>query len=127
MISTAPSLFAMPVDDEGRLWAFEGYRCHHHRRFAVSGTGHSSQRPHPVIVRRVKTIIAEVHQNFGKTTAVWAQALSRLQQTLPEVQLLHFLDSQILNRNPPLERSAGSDYVLETETLVSFLNHRKAN
>lgn len=70
----------------------------------------------------LKTIIAEVHQNFGKDDSRVAQALSRLQQTLPEVHSsLHFLD---LN---PEQESYFEDLldrsVLETETLVSFLNH----
>ena len=70
----------------------------------------------------LKTIIAEVHQNFGKDDSRVAQALSRLQQTLPDVHSsLHFLDlnpEQESYFEELLDRS-----VLETETLVSFLNH----
>lgn len=75
-----------------------------------------------LLFEELKTILTDVHANFGRDDSRVMQALSGLQLTLPEIHSsLHFLD---LNE----EQEAYFESLLnkglsETETLVSFLRH----
>ncbi len=75
-----------------------------------------------LLLEDLKTILADLHQNFGHEDSRVMDALQRLQQTLPEIHsALHFLDL-------PAEQESYFEglldqSVMQTETLVSFLGH----
>lgn len=70
----------------------------------------------------IKHILADVHANFGREDSRVMEALRRLQLTLPEIHSsLHFLD---LNEEQEAYFEQLLDQgVVQTETLVSFLQH----